>query len=213
MPKDTSKMLQIVKKRTANIKSGAETLANRVNDWQVVSAFLKNRVKDIVLTPLQQEKMRRYKYVYEQLSTGKILDKDVAAELSKQFDIEIYQAWEDVRDAKEIYTEIFDINKAWELKLALDMNLKMLQKANASGDLKAYAALEKNRAKLLELVETKDENPAEDFAGHTNLILFDPVLIGAAPVDIKAVNDYINQKRKTLKADQIEDAEVIDDAK
>jgi hypothetical protein len=211
MEKNTPSMLTVLNKKNMAIKSGAELLASKTNDWQTVRDYLKNRLDNISLTPKQQEKMARYKFVYEQISTGKSADKDVATELSKNFGVDIRVAYEDIRDAKQIYSEVFDINKSWELKLALDMNLKMLQKANTANDLKAYAALEKNRAKLLELVENKEDNPAEDFEGHTNIILFDPALIGAEKIDMKTVTDYIQSKRQKMKADNIEEAEVINE--
>lgn len=191
------------------IISGAELLASKTSDWQIIRDYLCNRVANIKLTKKQEEKMNRYQFVYNQLSSGKYLDKEVVSQLEKNFGIEHTQAYEDLRDAKDIFNVLFNINRQFELKLTLDRNWVMLQKAEAAGDTKAYAALEKNRTKLLEMIPEEDKTLIDDFVPHTYILKFDPSLIGAPEVDMKAIMDYINQRRKGGNTSGIEEAEVV----
>ena len=212
---ETSKKLSstakaLVKKQQA-IVQGAELLAASVSDWQVIRDYLTNRVQGLQLTRMQEEKMKRYQFMYNQLASGKYMEREVVNMAMKHFDIEQWQALDDMHHSKELYCTVFPINKLFELRVQLDLNRTMLQKCSDANDTKGYAALEKNRAKLIELIPEIEENAADNFKPHTWIIRFDPTLIGAKPVDMKAILDYIKQRHKGTNTNDIQEAEVIDE--
>ena len=208
--KDISATGQNLIKKAEAIKNSALLLAEKTSDWQVIKQYLTNRLGNLELSELQQRKLTRYQFVYNQLSSGNILEKEVIPLLVKHYNISDRQAYEDLNDAKEIYSSLFNLNKMFELRLQLDINRLMLQKAKDINDIKGFAALEKNRAKLLEMIPDVEDNIAEDFKPHTFIIKFDPSLIGAPDVDMKQVLEYINHRRKRgVKTDNISEAEVI----
>lgn len=193
-----------------SIAQGAMTIAEHTSDWQLIRDYISNRIDGLKLTAKQQEKLKRYQFVYNQLSTGRYIDKEVVSQLKKQYGIEDSQAYQDLRDAKEVFNVVFNINKAFELKLTLDRNWVMMQKAAEINDLKAYAQLEKNRQKLLEMVPDVEKSLADVFQPHTFVLKFDPALIGAPEVDMAAIEAYINQrKRKGGNTKGIDEAEVV----
>jgi hypothetical protein len=59
------------------------------------------------------------------------------------------------------------------------------------------------------MIPEEDKSLIDDFVPHTYVLTFDPSLIGAPPVDMKAVMDYINQRRKGGNTSAIEEAEVV----
>lgn len=192
------------------ISKGAMTIAEHTSDWQVIRDFISNRIEGLKLTRKQEEKLKRYQFVYNQLSTGKYIDKEVVSQLKRTYDIEDTQAYQDLKDAKEVFNTVFYINKVFELKLTLDRNWVMMQKAADVNDLKSYAQLEKNRQKLLEMIPQVDASLGDLFVPHTFVLKFDPSLIGAPAIDMDAIHEYIkNRKQKGGNTSGIDEAEVV----
>lgn len=207
---NTGAVQKALMEKMESIAQGAMTIAEHTNDWQLIRDFISNRIEGLKLSKRQEEKLKRYQFVYNQLSTGRYLDKEIVSQLKKQYGIEDAQAYQDVRDAKEVFNVVFNINKAFELKLTLDRNWVMMQKASEANDLKAYAQLEKNRQKLLEMVPDIEKSLADVFVPHTFILKFDPSLIGAPPVDITEVEQYIKKRReKGGNTAGIDEAEVV----
>lgn len=204
---------QLIAKTNAIIE-GATILAEKTSDWQTIKKYLSNRLNGLQLTATQKKKLERYQFAYNQLSTGKFIEKEVINQLSATFNIAIYQAYEDLADAKELFGFLFSINKAFEIKVQLDLNRLMMQKAQANNDFKGFAALEKNRTELLKQIPEIEDTPGEHFTPHINEIVFDPTLIGAPEINMKELLDAINKRRnKHINLDQIPEAEVIPDEK
>jgi len=201
-------------KKVESISAGAALLAEKTNDWQVIKQYLSNRANNMELTNMQKKKLARYQFVYNQLSSGKFLEKEVVTQITKEFNVDIDIAYEDVADAKELYGFLFSINKLFELKIQLDINRLLINKAKEANDLRAAAAFEKNRIELLKLVPEIVDTPGQYFESHTYEIKFDPSLIGAPDINMKEILAEINKRHgATLDLDAIEEAEVVNDNK
>ena len=184
-----------LKRQAEAIRKGAELLVESINDWQVIKQYLTNRTKDLELTDIQQQKLNRYNFIYNQLVAGSYTETDVAYMSSVQYKVNIQQSYEDLSCTKELFATLFNFNKSFELHLQLNLNRTMLGKAQEKEDFVAYAMLERNRARLLAMLP-QIEQEENWFEAHENIIQFDPALIGAEDVDMKEVLAYINDKRK-----------------
>lgn len=201
MKEDVSAALQ---KKAEQVLTAAEALMASTNDWQVIKQFMCNRLTGIQLTPEQEKKLERYQFIYNQLVSGKYTDAEVISQLTnkKLYGLSISQAYEDMNAAKELFPRVININKRFEVHLALEMNKVRQMKAEAMGDMKALAAFEKNAHLLRSELPEEAENPAEMFEGHTIEAVFDPRLLGAPLVDMKEVLKAVNEKRdKKIKID------------
>ncbi|HVX00350.1 MAG TPA: hypothetical protein VHA52_07945 [Candidatus Babeliaceae bacterium] len=186
----------------------ANQLMDKIRDWQVIKNFLTNRIKDITLTPEQEKKLQRYQYIYNQQISGAYTDQEIVTQVKHLYGIEQTQAYEDINHAREIFNSVVNIHKQFELKLQLQINRQMLNKALELGDMKAWAAIEKNRIYLIKQLHDEPENVAEFFEGHIYELTFDPHLIGAPEVDMKRLLNTINAKRnRQINTDMFEDAE------
>ena len=209
MKTDVTQQLQ---NHVSAIRKGAELVVNSINDWQVIRQFLSNRSGGLALTDIQQAKLDRYNFMYNQLASGNFSEYDVVEVVSKKYEITIQQGYEDLACTKEIYSTLFNFNKAFELRIQLDLNRIMLKKAEVDEDYIAYASLEKNRIKLMQMIPEMDLDE-NWFEPHQNIIEFNPELIGAEQVDMQEVLNYINEKRKLkINTALFDEAEKVDDA-
>lgn len=199
-------------KQAKSIANGAELLASTVNDWQLIRRYLTNRLAEVELSDVQQKKLERYNFIYDQLATGNYTDKEIVPLISERFSVSIRQAYEDIACSKEVYTHVFNFNKGFELRLQLDLNREMLKKAKEKGEFKNYAALEKNRIRLMEMMPDLEESE-NWFEPHELIIQFNPDLIGAPKVDMQEVLKYINEKRKAkIKTELFEEIKIESNA-
>lgn len=208
MKEDVTNALQ---RRADEVAEQSEFITAKTRDWQVIKAYMSNRLHAFPLTSEQEKKMERYQYIYNQMVTGRYTDQEVVNQVKNFFKIEITQAYEDMKCSREVFNVIANINKQFEINLQLQINRKLMRKAEELGDMKAAAAFEKNRAMLLKLLPDVQENPGEDFEGHTYEMTFDPSLLGAPAVDMKKVLQAINAKRnKHIKTDMFQELESED---
>ena len=193
------------------IRKGAELLVQSTNDWQLIKLYLSNRTKDLQLTDIQQEKLNRYNFMYNQLASGSYTEAEVVNMSSKQNQVSLQQSYEDLSCTKELFAVLFNFNKSFELHLQLTINRMMLAKAQEASDFVAFAIMEKNRVKLMSMLPEQEQNESW-FEAHENIIEFNPALIGAEDVDMKEVLTYINDKRKVkINTDLFDQAETIND--
>jgi RNase P subunit RPR2 len=203
MMTDVNKALM---KKAEQIAYGTELLMAKTRDWQVIKAYLSNRLAEFELTEEQQKKLKRYQFIYDQLSSGKYTDPEVVNQVIKLHGVNQAQAYEDMSCTREIFNSVININKRFEVNLQLQINRNMMRKCEELGDMKAAAALEKNRALLLKLLPDEEDNPAELFQGHIIDAVFDPRLLGAPDVDMNEVLRVVNEKRdKKIKIDMFEE--------
>lgn len=180
------------------IAKAADLMAERTNDWQVIRAFISNRISDYELNERQEKKLDRYQYIYNHLVSGKYTDMDIIEQLmnKKLYGVSLKQAYEDMSCSRELFNATLNVNKIFEINLQLQINRNLMRKAEEIGDLKAAAAFEKNRAMMLKLLPEEEDRSAEHFEGHLIEAVFDPRLIGAPEVDMKELLEMINSKRK-----------------
>ena len=195
MPRE-SKVSMILQDHIGKLNKAADHILDSTNDWQLIKTYLGNRVGTLKLNANQKLKMDRYQFMYNQLVTGKFTDKEVIEANMKMYGLESWQSYDDLKCTREIFSSVINVNKKFELDLQLQVNRRMLRKAEEICDFKAYAALEKNRTQMLSMIEDIDPDQAGMFEGHTYEPVFDPALIGADPVDMKEVLKTINEGRK-----------------
>lgn len=122
MKEDVKNALQ---KRAAEVEAQAEFIMAKTRDWQVIKQYMSNRLNDFVLTPEQEKKMERYQYIYNELVSGKSTNQQIVNQVKNFFKIELTQAYEDMNAAREVFTSVININKQFELNLALELNTKI----------------------------------------------------------------------------------------
>jgi hypothetical protein len=192
-------------KRAEQIRSATEILIAKTNDWQMIKQFLCNRLEDMQLTEVQQSKLERYQFIYNQLVSCKYTDQDVLNMLMKSYGIKVYQAYEDMKCARELFTAVININKRFELQIELQSAKDMKRKCVEIGDFKTAGAIQKNIVAIMAMLPDEEDNPAELFEGHEIEAVFDPKLLGAPDVNMKEVLAAINAKRKVaIKTDLFE---------
>lgn len=209
-------VISAMQKKANSVMAATEKLMESTRDWQVIKQFIQNRLVDMELTPEQTKKLERYQYVYNQLVSGKYTEQEIVRQLTsdKFYSLSLSQAYEDLAASKELFASVINVNKGFELHLALQLNHIRTRKAEEMGDMKAVAAFEKNRALLIKELPEVEENPAEMFEGHTIEAVFDPSLLGYGPVDMQEVLKVVNEKRdKKIKIDMFEELNYTDSKK
>jgi len=190
-----NKLTQYLQVSAQEIETATLSLTEVTQDWQVILEFLKNRLENFKLNKRQQEKLRRYQFAYAQSATGRFTDLEVINLLKIEFKINKTQAYEDVRCMREIYGVVAPINKQFELQLELQVNRRLMIKAEDLDDMPSLVQLGRNRIALLKEVQVMDDHPAEDFKGHIIEPVFAPQLINTDVIDMHEVLRIINEKR------------------
>jgi hypothetical protein len=210
MSRETLNMALI--KKAEQVKNAAEFLMSKTRDWQMIKAYLTNRLEEIELSEEQEKKKTRYEFIYNQLVSGKYTDEEVRQMLIKTYKIKNGQSYDDMNCARELFYSVININKRFEINLELQINRNMMRKAEELNDFRAVAQLEKNRAMLLKLLPEEEETPAEHFEGHEIEAVFDPALLGGPAIDMKEVLKAINEKRKVkINTDMFTEIEEVKD--
>ncbi len=198
-------------KKTLELKANqigkaTEILVSKTRDWQVIKEYMNNRLGKMQLTKMQQDKLERYQYIYNQLIGGKYSETEVVYQVTNFFKISITQAYEDLNCSQEVFLTVLNINKRFEMKVELASARAIKRKCEEIGDYKALAAIQKNIINLLKELKDEEETQSDLFEGHTIEPTFDPRLLGAPDIDMKAVLQAINAKRgKKINIDMFED--------
>lgn len=181
----------------------AEILNAENTDWQVIQAYLSSKIADHILTPTQQGKLDRYVYINKHL--GKYSQQEVLNQVVKLFNISLRQAYTDLNHTKELFAGVLNINKRFEQIQLIEACKKRIQKCEEMQDFKSAAMHERNLVALLKDIPEEEPTPAA-FEGHVFEVTFNPELLGAEKVDMKALLAAINDKRgKTIKLDMFEE--------
>ncbi len=188
----------ILIKRAEQVRSAAEILIAKTNDWQIIKQFLCNRLAEVELTEIQQKKLERYQFIYNQLVSCKYTDQDVLNMLIKTYKIKVGQAYEDMNCARELFTAVININKRFELQIELQSAKDMKRKCGEIGDFKTAGAIQKNMVAIIAMLPDEQDNPAELFEGHDIQAVFNPKLLGAPDINMNEVLAVINAKRKVV---------------
>lgn len=202
----------VLQERAEQVSAAAALIMAKTADWQMIKQYLCNRINDFELTATQKEKMERYQFMYNQLVSGKYTDSEVVNQTMNLYHLKSQsQAYEDLSATREIFNSVININKQFELNLALQHNRNYMRKCEEAGNMKALAAHEKNRIALIKELKDMEDNRGELFEGHTFEMTFDPTLLGAPAItkeDMKELLTAINAKRdKKIKVDMFDELE------
>ena len=191
----TPKLKEVLSARASQLQTTAELLMDKTRDWQIIKQYLCNRFNDFELTDKQQEKLKRYQYVYNQLVSGKYTEKEVLNQLINLYNIKLTQAYEDINATKEIFPSFININKRFEIIIEKEILKDARRKCLELGDHKSAAAYSKVIQSLLASIEDDEDSAGELFEGHKIEATFDPRLLGAVDINMKEVLEAINAKR------------------
>lgn len=218
----SEKAKDVLHVRSQQIMASAELLAQQTSDWQVLQAYVSGRLRDMPVTPVQQRKLERYQFVYNQLVSGKYTEVEVCEMLQITFKIDdkplsYVQALHDIRDTKELWSTTINLKKLFELRVELEIVNQHRAMAVAAGDMRAAAQLGKNKAKLIEMMPDEEDSIAEDFTPHINVITFDPSLLGYGDLDKLEMQRVLKDIKAKYGGDidvsigDFEDAEIVEE--
>jgi hypothetical protein len=168
---------------------------------------MNNRMNEIVLSAEQERKLGRYKFIYDQLSSGKYTKSQVVNQLmnDKLYGVSYQQAYEDIRCSGELFSSINNINKQFELNTEIEIAKAARAKCLEVLDFKNAASMMKVIKELLAMLPDEEDHAGHDFEGHTLEAVFDPRLLGAPEVDMKELLAVLNSKRKVpIKVDMFD---------
>lgn len=207
MKNNLKKELQI---RAGQVATRAELIMAKTRDWQAVLDSISNQVAE-PLTEDQEKKKERYQFMYNQLVSGKFLDNEVVNQTMKMFDIQISQAYEDLKATREIFNTVISLDKQFELNLALQECKRNMRKCSEIGDMNNLHKFEKNKIAIISALEDLQDDRGELFEGHTFEFTFDPSLLGGPAITKKDMIELmasINAKReKKINIDLFEELE------
>ena len=205
MSRENEKVHELLQQKAEQVRSGAQILIDKTRDWQLIKEFMSNRHSEIMLTADQEKKLARYKFIYDQQSSGKYTKANILSQLEKLFSISMQQAYEDIRCSNELFTSIMHFNKEFELNNEIEIAKNARAKCLEIFDFKSAAAFGKLIRELIALKPDEEDHPGLDFEGHTLLAVFDPELLGAPKINMMEVLKAINEKRKVpIKTDMFE---------
>jgi hypothetical protein len=203
-------VLKIYQDKAEQVATATNLLVQKTRDWQVIKQYINNRIPELK-TDLQKEKLKRYQYIYDQLSSGRYTEREIVDQLKRLFNVQLAQAYEDLNCTRELFVTTLNINKRFELKLELESAKEMKRKCVEERDYKNAALYSKIITGLLSLIEDEEPNTAELFEGIKIEATFNPELLGAPPIsknDMRELMQSINAKRsKKINLDFIEDIE------
>ena len=203
--RENAKVNEVFRQRAEAVRSGAELLYEKTRDWQLIKKFMCNRSEDFALNAVQQLKLERYNFIYNQLVCGRYSDREVVNTVVTLYGISQVQAYEDMSCSRELFNAVLNINKRFELNNELQIAKDARRKCMELQDFKSAAAFGKLIKEILVSIEDEELSPGEDFEGHEIEAVFDPSLLGAPAVNMKEVLAAINAKRKVpIKIDMFE---------
>lgn len=197
-----ARVKEALTKKVQQIEYSTKILIERNTDWQKIKAFLTDRLNEVQLTKKQEEKLERYQFVYNQLMSGKYTEQEVIDSLCnpKLYNIKQWQAYDDIRCTKELFSTVFVLKKQFELQSEIKIAKAARAQCLAIHDFKNAASFGKVIQSLIALLPDEDDEQSDIFVGHTIEPVFDPSLIGAPPLDmeeLKGLLKQINEKHHT----------------
>lgn len=199
-----------LQKQALELEARIDYITEQTNDYQTIRAYMNNRFDQIKLTPGQTEKLRRWQYIYDQMSTGKYSDDDIRSQLEVHFSVDTQTARNDIRHAQELFSTTLSINKKFRIIMDLKLLDKMQRKAALDNQLDAYARLQKTKNELYKMLPDEEEMPGDYFQPRTNIFEFNPALLGVNPIDPSKLKALIEQLKSDLQITDI-DFEMIYD--
>ncbi len=211
---DQDKLQQKLIARAESVRAGAEVLAEVTRDVQILEQYISNRLDpdEMKLTAKQEEKLKIYQFIYDQMAAGKPTATIVAQLTNKNlYKRSQSQAYEDIRCSKELFVSVIQVNKRFELNNEIEINKIYRNKAAESNDFRAVERLSKVIKDLYAMLPDEDQVAGEDFQPHIIDATFNPLWLGAPDLpDMNEVLRVINEKRNVkIKIDMFQEIEFI----
>jgi hypothetical protein len=126
------------------------------SDREIISDYFAGKVAQGALSITQAKIKERLDYCDNLLRSGKT-DKATASQITIRFGVGITTAYQDIIQTKSIHKSISQLDKDYEKLRILDMNLKALDWAVESGNLKEYNLAIVARMKMLGFDKPENE--------------------------------------------------------
>ena len=205
-------VINVLKEKAEDIAKGTALIVDSIKDWQMIKSYMSNRIADIKLTPIQQEKLNRYQYIYNQLVSRKYSQTEIINQIITLYGADQTQAYEDLRCTKELFNTVININKRFELQIELEGARALLRKCEKIDDFKNAAAIGKNIVAIIKELQEPEEVNTNLFEGHIIEAVFNPKLIGAPDISDDDYNKLLKEieAKRGKKKTNIEDVNFED---
>lgn len=187
-----------IEQRAADVAKATEFIVSKTKDLQIIKSYLSGKMGIGKLTPIQQDKLNRYQFIYNQFVSHKYTETEIVNMIKVLYNIEYAQAYIDINATKEIFSSVLNINKMFELKMELESAKQLKQVCVSIGDTKGAAMFQKNIIAIASLLQDTDDTANEGFEGHTIEATFNPSLLGVPEIpkgDLLDLLKRINEKR------------------
>lgn len=182
--------------RYNQLTKAAEILADEINDANAIKNYMLRRAGQKPLSLKQIEDLKRYHFIFEQLSSGKIAEAQMAFTVMQLYGRNQNDAYLDIRIAKQIFTSIINFEKKEELFLLKNVLDIAIGKAVRTNDLSNLSKLSKIKLDVIKEMPETEPDSDSNFEGHTILATYDPELLGVEPADMTQLLERINEKRE-----------------
>ena len=182
----------------------AEWMTEQTNDMQTIRSYMSARMKEVKLTVDQELKLRRWQFIYDQLSSGKYTETDVRNQLQKHFGICEQVAYADIHTAKEIFSTTLNLNKKFKIITDIQLLDLMKLKAREANKLDEYAKLQRVQNELYKMIPDEEPNPTEDFTPRTNLVQYNPGLLGIPAIPDEQMHELVEQLKREFNIVDVE---------
>lgn len=189
----------------ADIIRRAEWIAEQTNDLQLIKAYLSARLGEMVLNENQLLKLKRWQYIYDQMSTGKYTDADIRFQVIKVFGLSDSAARADMRQAQDVFATTLSINKKFKIQLDIQLLDIQQQKCRDTNNMEAYSKLQRVKNELYKMLpDEEEEAPIDYFQPRTNQITFNPSLLGHKPIPPDQMKDLIEELKNEFNMTDID---------
>lgn len=173
-----------------------EWMAEQTNDLQTIRAYMNNRYADIKLTDTQEFKLKRWQFVYDQMSSGKYTQQEIRSQLELHFKISASESLADMRTAQELFSSTLSINKLFKIQIDIQLLEIMQQKAREANKLDEYAKLQRVKNELYKMLPDEVEKPSDDFEPRQNHFEYNPELLGLQRVSADKMKALVEQLKQ-----------------
>lgn len=202
--------MNFIQKNNLELVARMEYITEQTNDLQTIRAYMSNRFENIRLTDQQEFKLKRWQFIYDQLSSGKYTEKEVRHQVVTHFRIDEGTAYKDMRTAQELFSTTLNINKRFKIITDLRLLDLMQLKAREAQDMDAYAKLQKAKNDLYRMLPDEEEVPGDHFEPRQNVLQYNPRLLGVDPVPTDKVRELLKELANEHGITDI-DYEIIED--
>lgn len=185
--------MNFIQENKLELVARMEWMAEQTNDLQTIRAYMNNRFANIQLNDNQELKLRRWQFVYDQMSSGKYTQQEIRNQLELHFKIDRSTSLADLRTAQELFSTTLNINKLFKIQMDIQLLDTMQLKAREANKLDEYAKLQKAKNELYKMLPDEVDNPTDNFEARQNIFEYNPELLGMKPVSSDKMKALIEQ--------------------